>query len=268
MIIRCEKNEEERILSYISTDYPSCLYLYLDLKKYRIGSNTIDVYFQMEDKEITAVMLIYYSCLHVYARNISFNAKEIALFFQEKDLTMIYCTAQISDRLVSELPKSLSSKTEITKGWVAQIKQIDKYPKKIAVMANRKDFEQIVKLIFDDEEIGKSYRYDDLAEQLAERVQEGYARNLVIRQNNVVIAHACTNAEMENIAVVAELLVKKEFRRQGYASEIWRDICSQLLSENKEVYSIYYSEDSRQLHKHIGFYEVCRWAKIVVRRDN
>ena len=103
-----------------------------------------------------------------------------------------------------------------------------------------------------------------MAKQIEERNQEGYARNLVIKQDGQVIAHACTNAELNRIAVVAELLVKEGYRKKGFASEIWRTICSQLLSEGKEVYSFYYSEESRILHKHIGFHEICEWAKVVI----
>ena len=121
-------------------------------------------------------------------------------------------------------------------------------------------------MIYEDDDIGQSYNYTDLAKQIEERNREGYARNLVIKQNDLVIAHACTNAEIGKIAVVAELLVRKEYRRKGYASEIWRTICRQLLSEEKEVFSFYYSEESRALHKRIGFYEVCEWTKIVISR--
>ena len=155
-------------------------------------------------------------------------------------------------------------RASITYGWVAKIEKIDKKARGLAIPAKEKDFDQIVKLIYDDEDISRSYKYDELAKQLKERNKEGYTRNLVIKQENLVIAHACTNAEISDIAIVAELLVRKEFRRKGYASDIWRTICSQLLSEGKEVFSFYYSEESRRLHKRIGFFEVCEWAKIVI----
>jgi hypothetical protein len=97
-----------------------------------------------------------------------------------------------------------------------------------------------------------------------ERNKEGYARNLVIKNDGLVIAHICTNAEFGKVSVIAELLVREEYRGRGYASEMMRSICSVLLSEEKEVYSFYYSEESRRLHKHIGFFEVCEWSKIVI----
>ena len=147
---------------------------------------------------------------------------------------------------------------------MAQIKAVDKLPAGMAIPENVDDYVQITKLIYEDDDIGKSYNYEELAKQLEERNREGYARNIVIKQGDMVIAHACTNAELDTIAVVAELVVSHDFRRRGFASEIWRGICNQLLEEGKEVFSFYYSEESRMLHKKIGFSEVCEWAKVVV----
>lgn len=264
MISKCVQADEKRILKYIGNDYSSCLYLYLDLLKYGLGSDSIDVYVQTGRNDIQALLLKYYSCLHVFSRENSFDAEELSAFFITNHFTMLYCTAETAERVYMAFPQNIKKKATITKGWVAQIERIDHEPRGLATVAEKEDFPQIIQLIYADDDIGRSYKFDELAKQIEERNQEGYARNLVIRQDGRVIAHACTNAELNGIAVVAELLVKEEYRKKGFASEIWRTICSQLLSEGKEVYSFYYSEESRALHKHLGFYEVCEWAKVVL----
>lgn len=264
MIIKCTKDDESRVLSYIGNSYPFCLYLYLDLLQYRMDSGIIDVYVQIENDTTVAVLLKYYSCLHVYSRTNDFVADELADFFVANHLTMLYSTAKTAERVYSALIRKSGNRATITKGWVAQIEKVDHEAKGLATAADEQDFRQIIQLIYEDEDIGRSYKLEELSKQLEERNKQGYARNLVIKQNNLVIAHACTNAELNGIAVVAELLVRKEYRKKGYASEIWREICSQLLSEGKEVYSFYYSNESRMLHKHIGFFEICEWAKVVI----
>lgn len=264
MITKCSSQEQNTILSYIGSDYPSCLYLYLDLIKYGADSEKIDLFVQKEGKNVTCAMLKYYSCLHLYSKDNLFNANEIAKFVEQGSFTMLYCTKQIAEKVFASFSLPLSDKSSLTVGWVAQIKGIDKTPQKLAQLAQDKDFDQIVRLIYEDDDIGKSYRFDELALQLKERNEEGYARNYVIKQNDIVIAHACTNAEIGSIAIVAELLVRKEYRRKGYASEIWRDICGKLLDEDKEVYSFYYSDESRALHRKVGFVEICEWGKIVI----
>lgn len=264
MITKCERSDKNRVISYIGANYPACLYLYLDLLQYGIGSNAVDVFIQGTDDRIDAVLLQYYSCLHVYSASNSFDSHELALFFSNNKYSMLYSAAETSKRIFAALPQKLKKQSTITTGWVSQIKNVDCQPQGMAVKAQKEDFEQIVQLIYGDEDIGRSYKYDELETQIEERNREGYARNIVIKRDNVVIAHACTNAEINGVAVVAELLVRKEYRRKGFATEIWRELCSQLLAEGKEVFSFYYTDESRALHKRIGFEEICQWAKIVV----
>ena len=264
MIIKCSKTDEKEILAYIGSSYPLCLYLYLDLLKYGLESDSVTVYIQTYRNRITSLLLKYYSCLHVFSRENKFNPKELAVFFCNNHFRMLYCTAETAERVYQAMPEAEKAGATITKGWVAKIDKIDHEPRGLAVPAEKQDFGQIIRLIYEDEDIGRSYKLDELAKQLEERNQEGYTRNLVIKQGDLVIAHACTNAELNGIAVVAELLVREEYRKKGFASEIWRAICSRLLSEGNEVYSFYYTNESRTLHKHIGFYEVCEWAKVVI----
>lgn len=265
MIVKCTQSDIDAILSYIGNEYPKCLYLFLNLTRYGFDNDRIESFIQYDEGVISTVMLQYYSCLHIYSKDNSFDNEELTSFISsKKDLSMLYCESSTADKIASKLSKKIKKHFSITKGWVAQVKKLNIVPKGIAIKAKSCDFEQIVKMIYDDDDIGRSYKYDELAKQLEERNKEGYSRNLVIKDNELVIAHACTNAEIDKIAVVAELLVRKKYRRQGLASEIWGDICNQLLTEGKEVFSYYYSQESRSLHKKIGFKEVCVWTKIVI----
>ena len=263
-MIRKHLKTEDDIISYIGGNYALCLYLFLDLMQYGSDSNTVTVFIQEKKGVTTSILLEYYSCLHVYSSNNDFDAEELGLFIATRNLSMIYCTQKTAERIYNSLPESVLQYSRLSQGWVATIDKIDKKPMGLAERAKKEDFPQIVKMIYDDDDIGRSYDLDILTKQIEERNNEGYARNLVIKDGDVVIAHACTNAEFDNIAVVAELIVKKEYRNHGYGSEIWRDICSKLLTEGKEVFSFYYSTESRNLHLRIGFHEVCEWGKIVI----
>ena len=219
MIIRCGETEKQLIYEYIGTDYPRCLYLYLDLKKYGFASDTVEVYIQRDGSFITAVLLKYYSCLHVYSKDNAFDADELSTFILKNKFTMVYCAESTACRLYDRLSGALGERAVLTTGWVAQIKAVDLIPRGLAALAQKHDFDQIVRMIYDDEDIGRSYRYDELAQQLEERNRQGYARNLVIKQDDLVIAHACTNAELDNIAVVAELWII------SHRSRFWNCCC-------------------------------------------
>lgn len=267
MIIKCNSIEQENsILEYIGKNYGKCLYLYLDLKKYTIQSDNIQVYQQICNGEITAVLLCYYSCLHIFSEKGDFDTQEIKQFLLGKQLSMIYCEQSIALKLLNNVYNGTN--VSFRTGWVAQIQQVSISNEDVNVMlADKNDFSQIAQMIYDDEDIGRSYNFDDLVKQLTERSEQGFSRNYVIKKDdNIVIAHACTNAEFDNIAVVGELLVRKEYRRKGYASKIWKFLCGELLSENKEVYSFYYTDESRRLHTKTGFFEICNWSKILLNK--
>lgn len=267
MIEKCNAQQEPVIVDYIGGEFYKCLYLYMNLHRYGADSETIDVYLQKEKDKIRAVYLFYYSCVHVYSRQNDFSLDEFNAFTAQKEYTMIYCEKNTAEYIWSGLPETLKKQASMTCGWVAQIEKTDREDKHQTVRAENRDFRQIISLIYEDEDIGRSYDLDDLTKQLKERAEEGYTRNCVIRDGDIVVAHACTNAEMDDLAVVAELVVNKAYRQQGYATDIWRALCSTLLAERKEVFSFYYSEESRTLHKNVGFFEVCEWAKIVIERQ-
>ena len=125
MIVQCHAEDESKILSYIGADYPACLYLYLNLNKYGIDSDTTDVFMQTEQERITAVLLRYYSCLHVYSNDLSFDAEELSVFVEQHCFSMVYCTAAAADRIFEQLSAHVKDHSAITYGWVAQIKQVD-----------------------------------------------------------------------------------------------------------------------------------------------
>lgn len=128
---------------------------------------------------------------------------------------MIYCEKSTAEYIGGNYSSSERPFT-ITYGWVAEITNVDEKHRESVQLASANDFKQIVQMIYGDEDIGKSYNKNELAEQLLQRSKEGYSRNYVIKKNDVVIAHACTNAEIDGVAIVAELIVNKEYRRRGY----------------------------------------------------
>ena len=268
MIIKCNSIEQEAsVLEYIGKNYGKCLYLYLDLKKYTIKSDNIQVYQQVCNGKLTAVLLLYFSCLHVFSEREDFDTEEIKQFLFGKQLSMIYCTQSTALKLLNNIYNETNN-ISFKMGWVAQIQQVDMPSEDIDIkLADKNDFNQISQMIYDDDDIGRSYNFEDLVKQLVERSEQGFSRNYVIKNNGIVIAHACTNAEFDNVAVVGELLVRKEYRRRGHASNIYKHLCNMLLKEGKKVYSFFFTNISRQFHQKMGFREICEWTKIVINEN-
>lgn len=263
MIYKCNSNDNPKIISYIGKNYSRCLYLYMNFLKYGTESNTISIYIQENLEGIQAIYLFYYSCMHVFSKQNTFSLQELNSFLSNHSFSMIYCERTTALYIWNSFKEDKRNCFSISSGWVAQVTSLIPGESQNVQSAQKEDFRQIVEMLYADEDIGRSYTIDSLTAQLQERNQEGYARNLVIKDGATVVAHACTNAETNGLAVVAELVVKENYRRQGYGSEIWASLCNILLKEKKEVYSFYYSDASRTLHRKLGFQEVCEWTKIV-----
>lgn len=263
MIKNCTKDQKKTIYDYIGNNYSKCLYLYLNIEKYGFESDKTKIYIQTINEKIVAVLLTYYSCVHIYSDSNEIVVSEIVSFVEEYNLSMIYCTADIARKIWDNSNLSNNTSTFIDFGWVAQIEKVNTNESGMATVADEDDFNQIIDLIYGDESIGKSYRYNELKQQLLDRVNSGYTRHYVVKDHETVVSHACTNAETKNIAVTAELIVNPNYRKMGYATEVYTKLCNKLLSEGKEVFAFYFSDVSRNLHKKIGFFEVCEWGKIV-----
>lgn len=261
MIIACDETWAPKIMAYIGMDYYRCLYLYLDLLQYGYASDFTDVFVQTGEEEMTAVMLKYHSCVHIFARDAEkMDIPELSRFICDGGCSMVYCAGDIARKLEALLAAEGFCGTY---GWLAQIKDAGGFGDEAVVPAKQSEFREIAALLYADEDIGSSYTLADLEKQLAERFEQGFGRNRVIHEDGRVAAHACTNAEYGDISVVGELIVAEEYRGRGLAKRIWRSLCGELLAEGKEVYSFYYSEASRALHRRIGFEERCGWGKLV-----
>ena len=129
MIVKCSQSEVDALLSYIGSNYPKCLYLFLNVKKYGLDSDRIKTFIQYRKSEISAVMLKYYSCLHIYSRDNLFDIEELVSFISsKKDLTMLYCEATTIDKIALTLSDNTDIHFSVTKGWVAQIKTLKSSP--------------------------------------------------------------------------------------------------------------------------------------------
>lgn len=124
MIVKCQKNDEQIVESYIGKEYYKCLYLYMNLQRYGIGSQAIDVYMDKRENEIKAVYLFYFSCVHVYSKDNDFSVLELKELIKDHPTKMIYCEKNTAEYIGDDYSSSERPFT-ITYGWVAEITNVD-----------------------------------------------------------------------------------------------------------------------------------------------
>lgn len=261
MIVEClDKKYEKIIEDYIGDNYYKCIYLYLDLKKYGFSNNNIKTWIQVKDnKEISTVILMYYTGMHVFSIKHDYDIKELCEFVKVKRPAMICGEKTIISNIYNNLD---ISDYNIELGWVRELDYIESFNRDGIEKAKEEDFYQIAKLLYDDEDLGSSYKLEELKNQMYERNKEKYVRNYIIRNEDEIICHAGTGAENEKVAMLSYVITNPKFRNKGYAKKLCSAVCEDLIKENKKVYLINYSTESTALYDKLGFKICSEWGKI------
>lgn len=260
MIISCENKDIDSVFDYIGSDYGRCLYIYIDLKKFGLDDENFNVWIQYnENSKICGIISEYFGGIQLFSKDYDFIADEIVEFIKDKDPNVIFAMKQIIDKIKCSLPKYTQED-----GTVSELKEL-KYPvNPKAYSASLDELDEIVRIVAEDENIGKPYGYDSLYRQYCERKQENFGRNFILRDEdtNEIICHAGTYAEIPQLAVIGGVITSPDYRGKGYSKEILASVCSELQSENKDIFSFHYIPSAKRMHERIGFEEVGIWSKL------
>ena len=260
MIIEFDDKRKTEILSYIGDEYYKCLYLYIDMQQYGCSSEFTKTWIQEDNGEITAVLLAYHSAIHVYSKQLNFDVQELTNFLIEKKPSIICASAE----LIKLLEPQMS-----TYGFISEYGHIGKYihsePSPVNCdisIANKEEVKQIAELLYNDDDIGSSYTMEDLVKQIEERIDSGFVRSYVIKQDNHVVAHLATGAEIAKLCTVCYGITNSNYRGRGYFRNLMVYLCTELENEGKEIYSVYYMENARKQHHKVGFVDCCAFGKL------
>ena len=260
MIKICNNSHQDFIKEYVGDEYYKCLYLYIDMQQYGCSSEFTQTWMQESSGKTTAVMLAYHNAMHIYSKQLNFEVQEMTEFLLEKKPSIICASAELIKLLEPNL---------ISKGFVSEYGHIGKFihcePSSVSYdirIANKEDIIEIAKLLYDDDDIGSSYTMDDLVKQIEERLESGFVRSYVVKCDKHVVAHLGTGAEIDKLCTISYVITDPDYRGRGLSSSLFSYACNQLNSEGKEIFSVYYPENSRRLHHKMGFVDCCEFGKL------
>ena len=237
-----------------------CLYLYLDIIKYGCSSETTRTWIQQHDGDITTALLSYHTALHIFSKNNDFNSDEIIQLIKEINPTIVIASAETIKKLEPFLI-GMGFKSEFghVGEWIGPTNTLDDCE---VVEAENNDIPEIAKMLYEDEDIGASYVYEDLLKQMQERLEQGFVRSYVIRKEGKPVAHVGTGAETKDACTIAYTITSSDFRGQGLAKRLYAQVCGILKKEGKRVFSVYYPESAYLFHHKVGFVDVCECGKL------
>ncbi len=250
-------NNEFNMLEYIGNDYYKCPYFYMDYKKYGTIDNKIKIFYQIVDNEVKLAMLNYSTSLHIYSKKLDCDYKELAEFINQNKYKSIFGEKRIIKKLK---PFMMNYKCEY--GYVRKIDSNISYDDKDVELATKKDLKEIADLVMLDDDLATSYDKDELFRQLKERYAQKFSRNYIIKNNNKIVAHVCTNGEIDKFAIISLVIVHPNHRRKGLAKKLIEKMVYDLASEGKEIYLINYTDISSKLYEKLGFEAIEKWGKL------
>ena len=257
-MIKINNIKDIDIISYIGNDYDKCLYLYLDYKRYGLTDKNVEYFVEKDEKEnIICLVMKYYDSLHIYSKNNNYCYNELKEFILEINPSFICGEKSIIEKLSKDLDY------ETSYGYVRKLVDIDENIDNIALqIALEDDFFEITKLLKQDEQLSGYINFNQLYNQLLCRFKEKYCRNYIYKLNDKIIGHVCSGAEDNNIVILTDLIVDKEYRGQGIGKKICKSFCEKMMMEKKDVYLINYTDLTNNLYKKVGFEIMCNWGKM------
>lgn len=249
------------IIRYIGKNYNECLYLYLDYLKYGLSNKNINIWEQIIDGKCVCIILKYFTGMHIFSKNKDLVYDEVIDLIKKEKPTII-CS---EEKIISSLQKKINNYV-VEFGWIRKLSIIDKKydNNEVITEIDKKDFKGITSLIMEDE-MGNSYSFDGLLEQLVLRNEEKYSRNYIIKNEKEIISHAATGAEFNNLSVLSYVITNKKYRGKGYAVKVVGKLCYDLIKEGKEVYLVNYSDESTKLYDKLGFKISANIGKLVLK---
>lgn len=231
MIKNVTKIHENQIKEFIKNDIYQNVYMYIDIELYGFNNQNIETNILINNDKIKLILFQYYNSLQLFKVDQLEKQDIIELvdYIDNKKFVMISGTSEV----INKINNGLECNYKKTDGFVFSLKNIKKTNNKIAKLAKDEDYDQIVKLICSDENIGGHYNPDILKEQFIERNKNMNCKNIIIKDNNEIACHAATYANCDLISVIGGVITNKRYRNKGYGKQIVSELAEIIYSEGK-----------------------------------
>lgn len=271
MIRQIKETELSAILTYLEQDLQLCLYAYIDIKKYGLENPNLNVFADFDDNNpagIHCVIMKYYKGLQIYTAEEDYNVEGLLEFLDTIEYNMINGAEYLIDAIMKATKKPDAYESET--GHVAELIDLN-WVSNEDVVSNivrpetPEDFYVAAELICSDEGLGGHYDIQELSDQLQSRSEEDFGRNVMLWQNDKLVCHVATYAEVEIAGVISGVITDSAARGQGLAYQLVGFLGDELLKEGKRVFLFYYTEAAGKLYKKLGFTNDKNWKKLVVK---
>lgn len=255
-----EEEDRDYLLSYLKRDLGNCLYIYMDICKY--GFHTPHMQVWIEKDGMNLVLMKYYDSLQIYAISEDWSLDAVLDKIQEYNIRMISARRDIIERLRKSV--YCHKNYEETFGHVFRFRHYKTLTSdKIHIQkAKPSDSDEIAHLMIMDSLFAENYEELEISLQLSERMKSGMGRSYVIRDQEHIIAHIATFAEIANLAVTSGLIVHPEHRELPYGTILESYLVNCLQDEGIDVFTFVNERKRYKLLKALKCEECGQYGKL------
>lgn len=250
------------IKTYLKRDVGNCVYLYIDICKYGLDNPNMKVWYDTDTNGINLVVMKYYDSIQVYSHVDTWDADQVCELINKEHTSMVSGQKRIIEKIYPQYEDAY----KIEYGYVFRMTSYREFENVETIeTATIEDTHEIAELICSNESIGGYYEVQNLAQQLAERMETGIGRNLLIRKEGKIIAHIATYAEYNNIAVTGGLIAKADDSNIPYGTILESRLVLDLLSEKFHIYTFVTEKKRAKFLKLMDCEEYGRYGKMTLK---
>lgn len=221
-----------RVKSYIAEDCEKVPYLYSNLASLESGDKNIRLWIETDrDDNITAVFLLYHTCLHFFSHQEKYAGEKLQQILARHRVDVM----MIPDSQSHMLEYFPASHWRHVTDYIVRHGRKKTYPDYASCLVTSEDeIHDIAALLMEDPLYSESYAEDALDCQLSERWHQGYGKIFRWRENNRTAGCLAVTGENDRFLFYGCLMVAPEFRRKGIAANLVRACVSYACDLNKD----------------------------------
>lgn len=255
-------NDIKAILEYLKQEVHNCLYMYIDIGKYGIEDQFMNVWIDESEGDISCVVMKYHTGLSVYSDADDWDIDSIVEIIKKENIKSITARKDICSKLYEQLKDDYTADY----GYVYEFTKYHPINMDVDVeRAGEKDMMEIAELISTDEGIGSYYDIKDLADQLTERMQTGMGRNYIVRDNGKIIGHIASYAEFDGLATTSGLIVDPDHRNGLLGAYLEKYLVEDLINDGFSVYTFITKRMRKRLLDSMGNECVGEYGKLMIK---
>ena len=260
-MIEAEEKDIDKIISYLKGNVQDCIYMYIDIKKYRLNNPAMKVWITKDQEDqINFVVMQYHTSISLFSAGEEIPEKELLNLVEQIRPNSITGKKE----LVEKLHSSLESQYYAEYGFIFKYENFHDFGGyDLVEKAEDKDTMEIARLVTSDEDVGSYYEIEDYAKQLQERMRAGMGRSYIIRDAGKIIGHIATYAELDDIAVTSGLKVDSTFEGRMLGAVLESYIVHRMREEGFSVYTFVINKRRYKLLKNMKNPVVGEYGKMM-----